>query len=84
MNTFSDESLLRCRCCAPVAGCSYSSTVRFRLGIGTARFKTNVLGVSEGAALREASVMLGSSSAVYVFSIVDMGLVGRTFQCNLK
>ena len=52
--------------------------------MGTARFKTNVLGVWEGAALREASVILGSSSAVYVVSIVDMGSVGRIFQCYLE
>ena len=57
MNTFSVESLLRCKWVAPVPGCSYSSTVRFRLGIGTARFKTKVFGCSAVVGVREASVI---------------------------
>ena len=57
MKTFSEESLLRCRCCAPVPGCSYSSTVRLRLGIGTARFKIKVLGCSLVTGAREGSLM---------------------------
>ena len=51
--------------------------------MGTARFRKNVLGVTEDAALREASVMLGSNADVFVCSD-DMGSAERFFQCDFE